>query len=169
MIKNLHKRFKIISFIQFICSCGLFYSGLKFALYNHSLWIFGIMSLLVLPFGIWMGTMLIKSLRPMIKENIIWYKNRWDVFAGPRALNLILYLMMISGIVLMVVSHRHRFSGFEDALAMEGKQDSVSFITTIILSVSSTLWVITTAEVLIWCSKYEKRSGKALYREMLED
>ena len=163
----LRTSFKSTAGTQLLGACGLYYFGLEYASLNNQSAVFWTTSLLSLPLGVWLGIVAINTLPSRIKEGVIYYRNNWQKFRGPRNINLIIFILLFIGFSLTILSFYARFSwDMEHALQknlMQNRYSVIFLLTTIVLGLGNALWVLVAASELIWSFRYEKQTGAMLY------
>ena len=122
----------------------------------------------MLPLGVWMGLVLVKAFRSMIRDGTVCFASQWQEACGPRNIYLILYLITVVGLALMASSFFYTFASVERAIALTKEQPEpgmlgLAIATSITLSIGATLWTLVSAQWLLWCVKYEKENGTKLY------
>jgi len=167
------KKVKTTVILQLVIGLVLFGLGAWWSLVYKVGWTFGFTALFTLPLGVWMGLMLAKAVQSMIQDGAVHYSTRWQEIFGPRNIFLILYILAIGGVSLIATSFFYTFSSVEQAISFTKGQPAPELLmlavgTAIILSLSSTIWVLVYAEWLRWCLKYEKEKGVSLYIQVEE-
>lgn len=161
------KNLKVVSALQLAVGLILSYLGARWALLHNVGWIFGLSILFVLPLGVWVGSILVKAFRSMVRNGVVYFESQWQEACGPRNIYLILYLINVVGLALMAGSLFYTFSSVEQAIALargptEAKMSDLATITGITLGIGATLWTLVSAQWLLWCVKYEKENRTTL-------
>lgn len=157
------KRFVVTAAVRLIAAGGLFYSGLQFAISTHLGTAFGIASLLFIPVGIWLGALLVASLRAMANDEALVFESAWEEFRGPRSVYLLLYALGVVGFGLLLGNHQLRY-GDSSHLS---RISPIAWIAALWLGANATLWVIVSAAELRWGIGREKQTGKKLYSRVV--